>query len=91
MGYDILDLPQSEIQERMKHDSEKIKEGINRIANIVESMREMSQSSKEIKEETNIYATLITSLTMAYNRSRQVSRIYLNGKLFDIDSINKNE
>ena len=91
MGYDILDLPQSEIQERMKHDSEKIKEGINRIANIVESMREMSQSSKEIKEETNIYATLTTSLTMAYNRSRQVSKIYLNGKLFDMDSINKNE
>ncbi|MFA6739897.1 MAG: PAS domain-containing sensor histidine kinase [Arcobacteraceae bacterium] len=91
MEYDIFDLPQSEIQERMKFDSEKIKEGINRIANIVESMREMSQSSKEIKEKTNIYATLITSLTMAYNRSRQVSKIYLNNKLFDIDSINKNE
>ncbi len=91
MQYDILDLPQSEIQERMKNDSEKIKEGINRIANIVESMREMSQSSKEIKEKTNIYATLITSLTMAYNRSKQVSRIYLNEKLFNIDSINKNE
>lgn len=91
MEYDIFDLPQSEIQSRMKEDSSKIKEGINRIANIVESMREMSQSSKEIKEKTNIYATLITSLTMAYNRSRQVSRIYLNDKLFDIDSINKNE
>lgn len=91
MEYDIFDLPQSEIQSRMKEDSSKIKEGINRIANIVESMREMSQSSKEIKEKTNIYATLITSLTMAYNRSRQVSKIYLNGKLFDIDSINKNE
>lgn len=91
MEYDIFDLPQSEIQTRMKEDSSKIKEGINRIANIVESMREMSQSSKEIKEKTNIYATLITSLTMAYNRSRQVSKIYLNNKLFDIDSINKNE
>ncbi|MDZ7818030.1 MAG: PAS domain S-box protein [Aliarcobacter sp.] len=91
MHYDILDLPESEIQERMKYDSEKIKDGINRIANIVESMREMSQSSKEIKEKTNIYATLITSLTMAHNRSKQVSKIYLNEKLFDIDSINKNE
>jgi two-component system, sporulation sensor kinase A len=91
MYYDILELPANEIQERMKYDSEKIKEGINRIANIVESMREMSQSSKEIKEKTNIYATLITSLTMAYNRSRQVSKIYLNDRLFDIDSINKNE
>jgi PAS domain S-box-containing protein len=91
MQYDILDLPQDEIQERMKYDSEKIKEGINRIANIVESMREMSQSTKEIKEKTNIYATLITSLTMAHNRAKQVSKIYLNKKLFDIDSINKNE
>ena len=91
MQYDILDLPKSEIQERMKYDSEKMKEGIDRIANIVESMREMSQSSKEIKEKTNIYGTLITSLTIAYNRSKQISRIYLNNKLFSIDSINKNE
>lgn len=91
MYYDILDLPQSEIQERMKYDSEKMKEGINRIANIVESMREMSQSTKEVKEKINIFSTLVISLTMAYNRSRQVSKIYLNDKLFDIDSINKNE
>lgn len=91
MQYDILDLPKSEIQERMKYDSEKMKEGIDRIANIVESMREMSQSSKEIKEKTNIYGTLITSLTIAYNHSKQISRIYLNNKLFSIDSINKNE
>jgi C4-dicarboxylate-specific signal transduction histidine kinase len=91
MEYDILDLPKSEIQERMKYDSEKMKEGIDRIANIVESMREMSQSSKEIKERINIYATLVTSLTIAYNRSKQISRIYLNDKLFVIDSINKNE
>ncbi len=91
MQYDIFDLPQSQIQERMTEDSEKIKDGINRIANIVESMREMSQSSREIKEKTNIYSTLITSLTMAYNRSKQVSRIYLNKKLFEINSINKNE
>ena len=91
MSYDIMDLPQSDIKDRMSYDSEKMKEGINRIANIVESMREMSQSSKEVKEKTNIYSTLVTSLTMAYNRSRQVCRIYLNEKLFDIDSLNKNE
>jgi C4-dicarboxylate-specific signal transduction histidine kinase len=28
---------------------------------------------------------------MTYNRSKQISRIYLNQKLFDIDDINKNE
>lgn len=91
MGYDIEDLPQSEIKTRMQEDSVRIKEGINRIANIVESMREISQSSNEAKEKVNIYSTIITALTMTYNRSKQISRIYLNHKLFDIDDINKNE
>lgn len=91
MGYDIDDLPQSEIKTRMQEDSIRIKEGINRIANIVESMREISQSSNEAKEKVNIYSTIITALTMTYNRSKQISRIYLNQKLFDIDDINKNE
>jgi PAS domain S-box-containing protein len=91
MYYDILDLPESSIQERMKTDSEKMQEGIDRIANIVDSMREMSQSTKEVKENTNIYATLITSLTMAHNRSKQVSKIYLNNKLFNINTSSKDE
>ena len=91
MGYDIDDLPESEIKTRMQEDSLRIKEGINRIANIVESMREISQSSNEAKEKVNIYSTIITALTMTYNRSKQISRIYLNQKLFDIDDINKNE
>jgi C4-dicarboxylate-specific signal transduction histidine kinase len=91
MGYDIEDLPPSEIKTRMQEDSLRIKEGINRIANIVESMREISQSSNEAKEKVNIYSTIITALTMTYNRSKQISRIYLNHKLFNIDDINKNE
>ncbi len=91
MGYDIEDLPNSEIKTRMKEDSQKINEGLNRIANIIESMREISQSASEKKEEVNLYATLITALTMAYNRSKQVCKIYLNNKLFTIDNINKDE
>ncbi len=91
MQYDIKDLPNSDIKDRMIYDSTKIKEGINRLANIVESMREMSQSTKEIKECVNIYSTLITALTMAYNKSKQITKIYLNNLIFDIDNINKNE
>ena len=72
MSYDISDLPYGDIKDRMLFDSSKMKEGINRIANIVESMREMAQSSKEVKEKTNIYSTLITSLTMVHNRSKQI-------------------
>lgn len=91
MGYDIEDLPNSEIKTRMLEDSEKISDGLSRIANIVESMREISQSSKETKEDINIYPTLFTSLTMAYNRSKQISRIYINNKLFTLGNMNKNE
>lgn len=91
MSYDISDLPDGDIKDRMLFDSSKMKEGINRIANIVESMREMAQSSKEVKEKTNIYSTLITSLTMVHNRSKQISRIYLNNEQFDINNIDKNQ
>lgn len=91
MQYDIEDLPDSNIKQNMLSDSEKINEAINRIANIVESMREMSQSSSESNERVNLYSTMITSLTMAYNRSKQISKIYLNNQLFEINNINKNE
>ena len=82
--YDILDLPDNAIKERMLVDSQKVMDGINRLSNIVESMREMSQKSKESKESVNIYNTLITSLTLLYNRSKQISNIKLNGELFTI-------
>lgn len=91
MGYDIEDLPDSEIKTRMLEDKVKIEDGLNRIANIVESMREISQKSKETKEVTNIYSTLITVLTMAYNRSKQVAPIYLKDELFLIGELDKNK
>lgn len=91
MGYDIEDLPSSEIKNRMLEDSIKINDGIDRIANIVESMREISQSSNEKKESVNIYSTLITALTMAYNRSKQICPILLNDEEFSLGSIDKNK
>ena len=84
MGYDIEDLPSSDIKSRILEDSHKITDGINRLSNIVESMREMSQKSKESKEDTNIYHTLITSLTLLYNRSKHISNIKINNEDFNI-------
>ena len=85
LGYDIDDLPSSDIKSRMIQDKEKITEGINRIANIVEAMREMSQVSKESKEKVNIYHTIVMSLTMAFNHSKLITNIYINNKQFDIN------
>ena len=84
MGYDINDLPESQLKTRMLEDSKSITDGINRLSNIVESMREMSQKSQEQKENINLYASLTTVLTIAYNRSKQISQIYLQGELFEI-------
>ncbi len=88
---DLEDLPESKTKKDMLEGCEKIEEAINRIAVIVESMREMSQSSSVAKEKSNIYSTLVTSLTMAYNVSKQISKIYLNGDLFTITDVNKNK
>ncbi|QOG12753.1 PAS domain S-box protein [Arcobacter sp. FWKO B] len=90
MIYDINDLPQSQIKDNLLQDSTSVMGGLNRIANIVESMREMSQQSKEIKEKTNLYSTIIVALTMAYNRAKLITKIYINNKEFEI-GMDKNE
>lgn len=89
MTYDLQSFPDSDTKTYMLEDSEKIKDGITRIENIVESMREMSQTSTEAKEDVNIYSTIITALTMAYNRSKQITRVYIQDTLFTIENIEK--
>lgn len=82
MRYDIEDLPASSIKQSIEDTSHKILDGINRVANIVESMREVSQASSEMKTITNIYSTIITSLTISQNTVKSKSRIFINGELF---------
>ena len=85
MTYDINDLEDTKIKERMLQDSKKMKDGIDRIANIVESMREVTHSKASNKEKINIYQTIQTALTIAQNRAKHISKIYLNDTLFDLD------
>ncbi|OCL83759.1 PAS domain-containing sensor histidine kinase [Arcobacter porcinus] len=92
MQYDLNDLEESESKQRMLLDSKKMKDGINRIANIVESMREVTHSKTANKEKINVCQTIVTSLTMAHNRAKHIGKIYLNNRLlnFDEDLIIKN-
>lgn len=89
MNGDIDDITEPELKLQLKEDMTKVFTGIKRVENIVESMREMSQKSSEGKENINIFSTLITALTMAYNRSKHISKIILNGQIFEI-GMNKN-
>ncbi|MEA3384679.1 MAG: HAMP domain-containing sensor histidine kinase [Campylobacterota bacterium] len=89
--YDLEDMPDNQFKKQLLEDNNKVMNGIDRMAIIVESMREMSQITPIIRENTNIYATLITVLRMTYNRSKQVSNIYINGKHFELETSNKDE
>ncbi len=87
--FDIEDMPNSNLKTTLLLDNKKIADGIKRISNIVESMREMAQVSSAIKENSNLYATLITTLRLINNRSKHISKIYLNGELFENETANK--
>lgn len=68
----------------LSEDARVIADGVSRIANIVESMREMASQSKAQSEPCNVYASLITALTIAYNKSKQVSKILIQDMAFTI-------
>ncbi|XOB62827.1 PAS domain S-box protein [Campylobacterota bacterium DY0563] len=88
---DIDDVSDENLKKEMVESCTKISDAITRISVIVESMREMSQTSSEVKEKTNVFSSLITSLTMAYNVSKQISKIFLNDKEFKLTNIKKDE
>ncbi len=85
MNYDINDLEDGELKQRMQSDAIKIFDGIDRIANIIESMKEVSQVASEEKDVINIYNTIITALTVSYNSASQITNLYLNKELFTIN------
>ena len=81
---DINDVGDDKLKESMKEELEEIFDGINRLANIVDGMREMASGSSEIIEKFNIYSTLITALRLAYNKSKHIVKIKINGDVFDM-------
>jgi len=54
-------------------DSIVILEGANRIASIVESMREMASQAREIPQDSNVYASLISALVLSYNKGANIT------------------
>lgn len=90
MEYSIDDLPDTKSKDNLLKDKKRILDGIVRIENIVNSMKEMSQQSKIEKEDSNLYSTVVTSAILAYNKVKYITNIYINGKLFDL-SMSKDE
>ena len=85
MKYDLEDLPISKVRDRILEDAQVIEDGLQRISYIVDAMKEVSHSTTESVESINIYTTLVTALTLSFSHAKQVSKIYINNELFDID------
>ncbi len=76
-------LPESPRKNLMLKDTKTIKDGIERIESIIETMREISQKSGEQEEKANLYETLISALYLAHNRAKQVVDIMIDNVLFE--------
>lgn len=91
MIQDINDLDEHTKQKAyLLEDSKTILDGVNRIASIVESMREMSSAKNELPKKENVYACLITAMTLAFNKSKQISQVRIQNEIFQI-GMNKNK
>lgn len=62
-----------------------IKEGINRIANIVEATNEIVKKDSNQKIKYNLYTTLVYAIRLVHNHSKHQMPIYINNELFNIN------
>ncbi|TAN41102.1 MAG: hybrid sensor histidine kinase/response regulator [Nitrospirae bacterium] len=64
---------------------EAIKDGINRIENIIGSMKQITGFSNKKKVLSNVFSTLIYALRITNNRARHITKVYINGEPFGMD------
>jgi PAS domain S-box-containing protein len=83
---DIEDSLQDELKDDFNEYSVSILDGVQRIATIVESMREIFGESTVERSSVNLYKTLVVACKMIYNSSKQVATIFLNGKILNLDT-----
>ena len=86
MGYDLEDLEESNIKESLKTSISKVTEGIKRMETIINSMKEVSMQKAIKNENTNIYSTIVTATTLAWNKIKHLTSLYINGKPFNLDT-----
>jgi PAS domain S-box-containing protein len=65
-------------------DANTVLEGVNRIAGIVESMREVASQTNEVPMYHNLYSSLITALTLSYNKAKHISQIRIQNQTFKL-------
>jgi len=82
MAEDILDIENLELRDRLSEDAKTIFDGINRIENIISSMKEIASETNLEKESVNLYRTIMVAITMTHNKCKHISNVYLNNQLY---------
>ncbi|MDX9744692.1 MAG: response regulator, partial [Arcobacteraceae bacterium] len=82
MQYDIDEIENIELKNRMVEDTKTILDGIRRMENIISSMKEIASQTKMDKEPVNIYKTIMVALTMTHNKCKHISNVYFNNQLY---------
>lgn len=84
MKQDISSLDDSiKTKAYLLEDAETVLSGVERIATIVESMREVASQRSDVFISHNLYSSLITALTISYNKAKQISRIKIQDRFFE--------
>ena len=76
--------PSLATKEYLLEDATTVLEGVNRIASIVESMREVASQRSDVFVHHNLYSSLITALTISYNKAKQITQISIQNEPFVI-------
>lgn len=81
---DVRKIKDDNLKNSLLDELDSVQNGIIRISSIIDSMREVAQIRTKSKQKTNIFATLITSLTMAFNRSKHIANITVKNETFEV-------
>lgn len=85
MKLDIKECENKPLIENLNKSLLEINDGVNRIINIVNSMKEVSCKKDTKFEKIDIFSTIITATTLVWNKFKHISNLYINGKKFDIN------
>lgn len=81
----IGDLTNSKDKDLMLEDISTIEQNLNRIKNITESFREISDTENISFEKVNLYRVLIYVLRLTYNKAKNITKIKIQDEVFNLD------
>ncbi len=82
---DIEEVENRELKNSLRESIKSTFDAIDRIAKIVESVKEISGEGSGKKERIDVVRTLILALRMTHTRSKHVAPIFLNDLFFSLD------